>query len=86
MCRKIITNFVVQHTLSGRQIDISSKSADAKLPRNTFTGELLRNWVFLITATRINTFPSIPMTKVTAYTTKLGPKSVQSMETVSSTS
>ena len=31
------------HTYNGRQIDISKRSAEAKLPRKTLTGELLRN-------------------------------------------
>ena len=30
-------------TFNGRQIDINRRSAEAKLPRKTLTGELLRN-------------------------------------------
>ena len=53
-------------TLSGRQIDISRRSAEAKLPRKTLTGELFRNWVLRMTAMRINTFPRIPTMNVMA--------------------
>ena len=53
-------------TLSGRQIDISRRSAEAKLPRKTLTGELFRNWVLRMTAIRINTFPRIPTMNVMA--------------------
>ena len=63
----VMTSIIyLMRTFNGRQIDINRRSAEAKLPRKTLTGELLRNWVLRMTAIRINTFPRIPTINVMA--------------------
>ena len=64
--REMISIIYRIRTFNGRQIDINKRSAEAKLPRKTLTGELLRNWVLRMTAIRISTFPRMPTMNVIA--------------------
>ena len=51
---------------------MSMRSAEARLARNTLTGELL-TCVWRATEARISALPTIPSAKVTEYTAREGP-------------
>ena len=59
-------------TLSGRQVRMSMRSAEARLARKTLTGEVL-TCVWRATEARISALPTTPSTKVREYTAKEGP-------------
>ena len=59
-------------TFSGRHVRMSMRSAEARLARNTLTGEVL-TCVWRATEARMSALPTTPSTKVTEYTAREGP-------------